>query len=212
MQTQTSALWEIIRSGGPIMWPLLACSVIVLTIIIERTLFWLGIAWRRNRSLRDEILHLAQIGDWERIEEETEDCADPVVQVLHVGILHRDYDMAKAMEDEAQQIVKKMSQFMPVLDTMITVAPMLGILGTVTGIISAFKMLGMSSTPDPRLVTGGIAEALLTTAAGLIISITTVFPYNYFKSRVEHAVHFMEKYATRLEVGCRKNQAQEQMR
>ncbi|CAK8715883.1 MotA/TolQ/ExbB proton channel domain-containing protein [Candidatus Electronema halotolerans] len=205
-------IWEIIQSGGPVMWPLLACSVIVLTIIIERTLFWLGLAWRRNRPLRDEILRLAQRGDWEQIEEKIDGCPDPVVRVLQVGILHRDYDMGKAMEDEAQQIVKKMSQFMPVLDTMITVAPMLGILGTVTGIISAFRMLGMSSAPDPRLVTGGIAEALLTTAAGLIISITTVFPYNYFKSRIEHAIHFMEKYATRLEVGCRKNQAQEQMR
>ena len=199
------------KSGGPVMWPLLACSVIVVTIIIERVLFWFGIAWRRNRPLRDEILHLAQRGDWPQIEEKTKKCSDPVVRVLHIGILHRDYDMAKAMEDEAQQIVKKMSQFMPVLDTMITVAPMLGILGTVTGIISAFKMLGASSTPDPRLVTGGIAEALLTTAAGLIISISTVFPYNYFKSRIEHAIHFMEKYATRLEVGCRKKQAQEQM-
>lgn len=206
------SMWEIIQSGGPVMWPLLACSVIVLTIILERTLFWLGLAWRRNRPLRDEVLLLAQNGDWEEIEEKANGSADPVVRVLKVGVLHRDYDMAKAMEDEAQQLVKKMSQFMPVLDTMITVAPMLGILGTVTGIISAFKMLGMSNAPDPRLVTGGIAEALLTTAAGLIISITTVFPYNYFKSRIEHAVHFMEKYATRLEVGCRKNQAKELMR
>jgi biopolymer transport protein ExbB len=204
-------MWEMMKSGGPVMWPLLACSVIVVTIIIERILFWLGIAWRRNRPLRDEILRLAQRGDWSQIEEKITECKDPVVRVLHIGILHRDYDMAKAMEDEAQQIVKKMSQFMPVLDTMITVAPMLGILGTVTGIISAFKMLGASSTPDPRLVTGGIAEALLTTAAGLIISISTVFPYNYFKSRIEHAIHFMEKYATRLEVGYRKKQAQEQM-
>lgn len=203
-------MWEIMRSGGPVMWPLLACSVIVLTIIIERALFWLGIARRRNRPLRDEVLLLAQRGEWEQIEEKTAGCADPVVRVLNVGILHREYDMAKAMEDESQQIVKRMSQFMPVLDTMITVAPMLGILGTVTGIISAFKMLGASSTPDPKLVTGGIAEALLTTAAGLIISIATVFPYNYFRSRVEHAIHFMEKYATRLEVGWRKTRTQEQ--
>lgn len=204
-------MWELMRSGGPVMWPLLACSIIVLTIIIERALFWLGIVRRRNRPLRDEVLTMARRGEWELIEQKTEGCADPVVRMLNVGILHREYDMNKAMEDEAQQIVKRMTQFMPVLDTMITVAPMLGILGTVTGIISAFKMLGASSTPDPKLVTAGIAEALITTAAGLIISIATVFPYNYFRSRIEHAIHFMEKYATRLEVVYRKMLAQEQI-
>lgn len=205
-------MWEIMRSGGPVMWPLLACSVIVLTIIIERALFWLGITRRRNRPLRDEVLNMVQRGDWQAVEEKTAGCADPVVRVLNAGIFHRDFDMAKAMEDEAQQIVKRMSQFMPVLDTMITVAPMLGILGTVTGIMSAFNVMSGSGMADPKLVTGGIAEALITTVAGLIISIATVFPYNYFRSRIEHAIHFMEKYATRLEVAHQRFQTQENIK
>ncbi|WP_456473207.1 MotA/TolQ/ExbB proton channel family protein [Desulfolithobacter sp.] len=93
-----------------------------------------------------------------------------------------------------------MSRFMTLLDTMITVAPLLGIFGTVLGIISSFKMLGSAGIADPKLVTGGIAQALITTATGLAISIITVFPYNYFKSRIEHAIHIMEKYGTSLEV------------
>ncbi len=97
-------MWELMETGGPVMWPLLVCSVIVLTIIIERSLFWLGVARRRNRPLRDELLLLAQRGEWEQ---KTTGSPDPVVRVLNVGILHREYDMAKAMEDEAQQIVKK---------------------------------------------------------------------------------------------------------
>jgi biopolymer transport protein ExbB len=197
--------------GGWVMWPLLACSIIVTAVIFERAFFWTGIVRRRNRPLRDELLALARQSEWAMIEEKAEGCTDPVVRVLHVGILHRDFDMAKAMEDEAQQIVKRMSQFMPVMDTIITVAPMLGILGTVTGIMSAFNVLSGSGMADPKLVTGGIAEALITTVAGLVISIATVFPYNYFKSRIEHAINFMEKYATRLEVVCRKLQAQENM-
>lgn len=208
---QTAAMWELMDKGGWVMWPLLACSIIVTAVIFERVFFWTGIVRRRNRPLRDELLALARQSEWAMIEEKTKGCTDPVVRVLHVGIQHRDFDMAKAMEDEAQQIMKRMSQFMPVMDTIITVAPMLGILGTVTGIMSAFNVLSGSGMADPKLVTGGIAEALITTVAGLVISIATVFPYNYFKSRIEHAIHFMEKYATRLEVVCRKLQAQENM-
>jgi biopolymer transport protein ExbB len=193
-------MWEIIQNGGPVMWPLLACSVIVLTVILERTLFWIGIERRRNRVLMDEILHLAGNRDWKLIRKKIQSSEDYVIRVLTVGILHREYDMAKAMEAEARHMEKKMSRFMTVLDTIITVAPLLGIFGTVLGIISSFKMLGTGGIADPKLVTGGIAQALITTAAGLAISIITVFPYNYFKSRIEHAIHIMEKYATSLEV------------
>ncbi len=182
------------------MWPLLACSIVVVTVIGERLLFWIQIKRRRNSKLMDESLRLAESGDWQQIKEKTRGCEDHVIRMLNVGIMHREYDMSKAMEAEARQMSKKMSQFMTVLDTMITVAPLLGIFGTVLGIISSFKMLGTSGIADPKLVTGGIAQALITTATGLAIAIITVFPYNYFKSRIEDAIHVMEKYATSLEV------------
>jgi biopolymer transport protein ExbB len=188
------------QNGGPVMWPLLACSIVVVTVIGERLLFWMQIKRRRNSKLMDESLRLAESGDWQQIKEKTRGCEDHVIRMLNVGIMHREYDMSKAMEAEARQMSKKMSQFMTVLDTMITVAPLLGIFGTVLGIISSFKMLGTSGIADPKLVTGGIAQALITTATGLAIAIITVFPYNYFKSRIEDAIHVMEKYATSLEV------------
>jgi biopolymer transport protein ExbB len=193
-------VYEIMQNGGPVMWPLLACSLVVVTVICERILFWVQIKKRRNRQLMDEVLELAETGDWNRIKEKTKDCQDHVIRMLNIGIMHREYDMAKAMEAEAQYNVKKMSQFMTVLDTMITVTPLMGILGTVLGIISSFEMLGTGGIADPKLVTGGIAQALITTATGLTISIASVFPYNYFKTKIEHAVHIMEKYATSLEV------------
>lgn len=182
------------------MWPLLACSLMVVTIVCERFLFWRQIKRRRNRELMDEILHLAEHGEWQQIKERTRGCKDHVIKMINIGILHRDFDMSKAMEAEAGQKIRKMSQFMAILDTMVTVTPLLGILGTVLGIISSFKMLGTGGIADPKLVTGGIAQALITTATGLTISIATLFPYNYFKSRIEHAAHIMEKYATSLEV------------
>jgi biopolymer transport protein ExbB len=193
-------LYEMMQSGGPVMWPLLACSIVVLTVIGERLLFWLQIRRKRNRQLMDEILSLAEHGDWQAIKEKSQGCDDHVIRLLNVGILHREFDMAKAMEAEAQYTVRRMSKFMTLLDTMITVTPLMGILGTVIGIIASFEILGSGDLADPKLVTGGIAQALITTATGLTISIVTVFPYNYFKAKIEHAIHIMEKYATSLEV------------
>jgi biopolymer transport protein ExbB len=83
---------------------------------------------------------------------------------------------------------------------MITAAPLLGILGTVIGIIHSFDMLGQAGIQDPQAVTSGIAQALLTTAAGLLIAIFTLFPYNYFMAKVEKAATRIEKYATSLEI------------
>jgi len=193
-------LTEIITSGGPVMWPLLACSVIVVTVVLERTMYWLSLERKRNRMLMDEVLVLAEDSKWELIRTKTTGCKDHVIRVLIVGILHRDYDMGRAMEAEADVMVQNMQNYMPVLDTMITVAPLLGIFGTVLGIINSFEMLGAGSIADPRLVTAGIAQALITTAAGLGIALVAVIPYNYFNTRINKAIHVMEKYSTSLEV------------
>jgi len=193
-------VYTLLQSGGPVMWPLLFCSLAVLAVIIERSLFWLSLEQGRERALMDEVLTLAESGAWQLIRQKAAGSRDHVIRVLVVGILHRDYDMGRAMEAEAEQLLQRMNQYMPVLDTMITVAPLLGILGTVLGIINSFTMLGDAAIADPKLVTGGIAQALISTAAGLTISIVAVVPYNYFNSRINRAIHVMEKYATSLEV------------
>lgn len=193
-------LTDIITNGGPVMWPLLACSIIVITVVLERMMFWISLERRRNQSLTDETLALAEDSEWAMIKTKTAGCRDHVIRLLIVGILHRDYDMGRAMEAEADVTVQNMQKFMPVLDTMITVAPLLGIFGTVLGIINSFEMLGAGSLADPKLVTAGIAQALITTAAGLGIAIFAVLPYNYFNTRINRAIHVMEKYATSLEV------------
>lgn len=108
--------------------------------------------------------------------------------------------MTKAMESAAAEEIKRMRRFTTVLDTMITVAPLLGIFGTVIGIITSFELLGASGIEHPQAVTAGIAQALITTAAGLGIAILSVFPFNYFNSRVENATLIIEKYATSLEI------------
>jgi biopolymer transport protein ExbB len=187
-------------SGGPVMYPLLACSLIVTTVIIERCIFWIKTGMRRNRPLLDEVMELCRQGDWSAVREKTRGCKDYVIRILVSGILHREFSMLKAMESAAADEVRRMRRFMSVLDTMITVAPLLGIFGTVLGIITSFEMLGTAGIQDPKAVTAGVAQALITTAAGLAIAIFSVFPYNYFNAKVELAAQDIEKYATSLEI------------
>lgn len=182
------------------MYPLLACSIIALTVIIDRLIFWIREDMRRNQPLVDHVLELCQRGDWGAVKERVTGSKDYVTRILVSGILHREFSMVKAMESAAAEEIKRMRRFMGALDTMITVAPLLGIFGTVLGIISSFDLLGMSGIEHPKAVTAGIAQALITTATGLGIAILSVFPYNYFNSRMENAALTIEKYATSLEI------------
>ena len=186
------------------MYPLLVCSILVLTVIIERTIFWLTIDLGRDPKLLDEVMELCRIGDWQSVRHRVSGSKDYIIKVLVSGILHRQFSMIKAMEAAAVEEIKQMRRYMGVLDTMITVAPLLGILGTVLGIIDSFEVMGTAGIEHPRLVTAGIAQALITTASGLGIAILSVFPFNFFNSRVERAAMNMEKYATSLEIVYKK--------
>lgn len=193
-------MYDLFIKGGPVMYPLLACSIISLTVIIERAIFWLREGLLRDQSLVDEVLELSRQGKWEAIKEKVSGSKDYIIRILVSGILHKEFSITKAMETAAADEVERMRRYLPVLDTMITVAPLLGIFGTVIGIISSFEILGTAGIEHPREVTVGIAQALITTASGLGIAILSVFPYNYFLSRTERATLLIEKYATSLEI------------
>jgi biopolymer transport protein ExbB len=155
---------------------------------------------RRNQPLVDEVLSLCQKGAWDAVREKVKGSKDYVIKILVTGILHREFSMTKAMESAAADEIRRMQRYMGILDTMITVAPLLGIFGTVIGIIISFELLGSGGIEHPEAVTAGIAQALITTASGLGIAILAVFPYNYFNSRVGRAALVIEKYATSLEI------------
>lgn len=193
-------MYQFFIGGGPIMYPLLFCSIVVLTVVVERLMFWNRIDRDRSPALVDEVLELSRQGEWETVREKTRNSRDYIVKILVNGILHRQFSMIKAMESAAADEIRRMRRFMTILDTMITVAPLLGIFGTVLGIIQSFDVLGTAGIEHPEAVTAGIAQALITTAAGLGIAIISVFPYNYFNSRVDGAALSIEKYATSLEI------------
>lgn len=197
-------LLELMARGGPVMWPLLACSLASLTLTIERLVFW----WRTTSSRDDEVVgrmfERVERGDCEGAMDASR--ADPgaCVRVLRNGLVHREHGLSEAMQVGAGDEIERMKQGLGVLDTIITMAPLLGILGTVTGIIQSFDLLGTSGIEDPKAVTAGIAQALITTAAGLTIAIATLVPYNYFVSRVQRAARRIEKIATQFEVAYRR--------
>jgi len=186
--------------GGPVMYPLLFCSLVSLTIVIERGIFWLGEKRKRDARLLDRFMSLVEKGDLEGARRSVADCHDPTVRVLVCGIVHREFSLKDALRMSADEEVARMRRYLPTLDTMITLAPLLGILGTVTGIIYSFNMLGSAGVENPATITAGIGQALLTTAFGLSIAIFSLIPYNWFLSRIEKATQKMEKYGTTLEI------------
>jgi biopolymer transport protein ExbB len=203
-------MWHIFEQGGPVMYPLLVCSIIALAVTIDRAVFWMTTEFHRKAKLVDDVLELSRQADWEQIREITAGSKDYIIRVLISGILHRQFSMIKAMEASAADEIKRMRRFMGVLDTMITVAPLLGIFGTVIGIITSFEILGSAGIEHPQEVTAGIAQALITTATGLGIAILSLFPYNYFNSKVENAALLIEKYATSLEIVYEKSSQEKQ--
>ena len=186
--------------GGPIMYPLLFCSLVSLIIVIERGIFWAREKKRRDRDLLDRFMSLVEKGELEEARELVVDSRDPVVRVLVCGIVHRRFSLKDALRMSADEEIARTRRYLPVLDTMITLSPLLGILGTVTGIIYSFNMMGSAGVENPAMITAGIGQALLTTAFGLAIAIFSLIPYNYFLSRIEKTTQEMEKYGTTLEI------------
>ncbi|MDO9515570.1 MAG: MotA/TolQ/ExbB proton channel family protein [Syntrophales bacterium] len=186
--------------GGPVMYPLLFCSLVSLTIVIERGIFWVREKKRRDERLLDRFMSLVEKGDLEEARRLVADCHDSTIRVLVCGIVHREFSLKDALRMSADEEIARMKRYLPTLDTMITLAPLLGILGTVTGIIYSFNMLGSAGVENPAMITAGIGQALLTTAFGLAIAIFSLIPYNYFLSRIEKATQEMEKYGTTLEI------------
>ena len=191
--------------GGPVMYPLLFCSLVSLTIIIERGLFWISEKRRRDKKRLDAFMDLIAENNLTKAKELAENTTDYVMRVMVCGTVHREFSLRDALQMSADEEIARMRKYLPVLDMMITLSPLLGILGTVIGIIYSFQMLGTMGVENPRMITSGIAQALITTAFGLIIAIFSLIPYNYFLSKVEKASLEIEQYGTNLEIIFEKN-------
>src|SRR3990170_54474 len=188
-------MFEIIAKGGFVMAPLIICSVISLAVIIDRSLFWLK---QRKEISAEEFLKLVEAGREKELAEKTNESS--LIQMLAAGIANKNSSASVAMESAATKEVIKMKKYLPAMDTIITLAPLLGLLGTIIGMIRSFDVMSLAGLGQPHAVTGGVAEALIATATGLTVAIITLIPYNFFLNKVEKAVEEMEHYATRLEL------------
>ncbi len=197
-------MWEFMQKGGPIMWPILLCSVIAFAIVIERL-----IALRREQI--DTKVFMEQISKSLRRNKimEALDLCDltggPIANILKAGILKHDRtrnEIREAIEDASIHEVPRLERNLPVLATVAQVAPLLGLLGTVTGLVAAFQVIETKATAlnpvNPGDLAGGIWQALLATTFGLCVAIPTYVTYNYLVSRVDGFVLDMERSATDL--------------
>ncbi len=199
-------MYELIEKGGMLMWPLLACSLVVVAVVVERMLFWLRVSLTRNQKQINRIFDLTESGDFDIAVAESSESRCMTCRILVAGLAHRNYGLAENLEAAAGVEIARMKKGLSVLDTIITLAPLLGILGTVSGIIISFDLLGASGIEDPKAVTGGIAQALITTAAGLTVAIIALLPHNALVRKVETVTHYLEKMCTCYVVTVQKGQ------
>jgi biopolymer transport protein ExbB len=192
--------------GGPVMWPLLLCSIIALGVIIERLAFWRTERATQDTQLVHKLLHLTERGLIDEASASANGSQDAVVRILAGGLRHHHFSLEGALEVAVNAELKRMKRYLGVLDTIITVAPLLGIFGTVTGILVAFGALE-GRIPDPRIVASGIAQAVITTVAGLAIAIPAVVAYNYFCAKVEDAASRISTHVTNFQILYQKGRA-----
>lgn len=191
---------ELFHRGGPIMWPILLTSIVAVAVAIERLIFIYREKRRRSPSTVEKILALAEDGKVEDAIAAGGNSGDFVAKTLIYALTHRETALSNALLRAANQELKRFGRGLAVLDTIITLAPLLGLLGTVTGMINAFGMLKGEELGAPAAITGGVAEALIATAFGLGIAITALIPFNYLNARLEEARHEIEDSASHLEL------------
>jgi len=196
-------VWDfftIMERGGPVMWPLLIVSIVALAVTIERTWFWFNLHTGRESRRYRQLLNAFRNGDRSKAESILRSPGS-VYDRLARRMLEDGPDDATALE-EIDNLRTQTERFSSVLSTIVTASPMLGILGTVTGIIQSFELLGGNqSIIDPNDVSGGIAEALITTAGGLVIALMALFPYMIFRTQSDRALNRFEAMVTAAKQG-----------
>ena len=190
-------MWEIVRAGGPFMVPIILCSIAAVGILLER--LW---TLQRKRVLPEELIkkvsQLAESGQVNAKVIEALEKNSPLGRVLAAALANRDRGrdiMMERVQDTGRHVVHELERFLNSLGTIASISPLLGLLGTVSGIINAFNAVMLGGMGDPRMLAGGISEALITTAGGLAVAITAFIAYRYLRGKVERIVVDMEKIA-----------------
>jgi biopolymer transport protein ExbB len=193
-------MWEIVKAGGPFMVPIILCSIIAAGILLER--LW---TLQRKRVLPQELIkRVTDLTDKNQVTPKVIEALEknsPLGRVLAAALANRDRGrdiMMERVEDTGRHVIHELERFLNSLGTIASISPLLGLLGTVTGIIRAFNAVMLGGMGDPRMLAGGISEALITTAGGLAVAIPSFIAYRYLRGKVEGIVVDMEKIAVKF--------------
>src|SRR6186713_3367413 len=193
-------MWEIVRAGGPFMWPIIICSVVLVGIVLER--LW---TLQRKRVLpQDLIKKVSELADRNQVNPKVIEALEknsPLGRVLAAALANRHRGreiMMERIEDTGRHVVHELERFVNSVGTIASISPLLGLLGTVTGIIDSFRAVMLGGMGDPRMLAGGISEALVTTAGGLAVAIPSFIAFRYLRGKVERIVIDMEKIAVKF--------------
>ncbi len=193
-------MFELVKSGGWLMLPIIACSILSLAIVLER--FW---CLRRRKVMpgylmkqiwqlhRDGQLGMADLGKLK--------ASSPMGRILAAGLVNRKHSkevMKESIEEVGRQVVHELERYLNGLGTIAAISPLLGLLGTVFGMIDVFSVIVTAGVGDPAVLAGGISKALITTAAGLSVAIPSLFFHRYFMGAVDNLVLAMEEQALKL--------------
>ena len=192
-QTIQHTMPQWFQQGGVVMWLLLFASFLSTIVTLERLFIWINYFLKQERfSLRDCFAAL-NLSEKTQALQFSQQLDTPALNMLEHGINALPFSPNEKMESYAEQQISQMSRGQSLLDTVITMAPMLGILGTVLGIIDSFNILSLQGVDNPTAVVGGIAQALISTAMGLVVALFALLPYNLFRS-------FIQKLTLHLEI------------
>ena len=193
---------ELFMHGKIMMWPILLVSFLMITVAIERVIFIVRENSRRQPEVVEKMLELVEANDTEGALTLGKKSQDYIARILVYALTNKEHSMANAFSRAANQELQRLQQGLPTLDTCITAAPLLGLLGTVTGMMGTFgKLGGGGSIADSMAdITGGVAEALIATMCGIAIAVTGLLPFNYLNSRVEESRHEVEDASNSLEI------------
>jgi biopolymer transport protein ExbB len=193
---------EFFLKGGPVMWPILICAFVAVAVVGERAFWWMRESSRRDPRKLEQILAALENNDVAAAKAAAIGSEDPIIRVIHHGLDHVGHahgSLLGALQLSAGIELKRAGRFLMVMDTLVTLAPLLGLLGTVTGLMKAFLNIGAAELSVTG-VTGGIGQALIATACGLGIAIFSLIPFNYFSSKVAQLQFDLETAATNVEV------------
>ena len=191
---------ELIKAGGWLMWPIMLCSIISLAIIAER--FW---SLRKKRIAPSNLV--AQVWQWEKVGHLDKKrinvlrASSPLGRIMAAGLVNRHHPrdvMKESIEEVGRHVAHQLQRFLNTLGTIASITPLLGLLGTVIGMIKVFAVITTQGVGDPSILADGISTALITTAAGLSVAIPSLMFHRYFRGKVDDLVMTMEQEALKM--------------